>query len=187
MSDKKFNHVHNVWNKFEMNKMKDYHDMYLKCDVLLLVDVFEKFRNNSLKNYRLFPSHYLGAAALTWDAMFNMTKWNSNLFQILACLYSLKKLPLVEFLIDIVKPTISIGILWLRMSQNIYLDANNLYGYGMPKFRSRSGFTWIDPKVFDVNKYTSNSWKGYGLKIDLEYPKELKELHNDYPLVPDKI
>ena len=111
MSDKKFNHVHNVWNKFEMNKMKDYHDMYLKCDVLLLVDVFEKFRNNSLKNYRLFPSHYLGAAAFIWDAMFNMTKWNSNLFQILACLYSLKKLPLVEFLIDIVKPTISIGIL----------------------------------------------------------------------------
>ena len=79
MSDKKFNHVHNVWNKFEMNKMKDYHDMYLKCDVLLLVDVFEKFRNNSLKNYRLFPSHYLGAAAFTWDAMFNMTKWNSEL------------------------------------------------------------------------------------------------------------
>ena len=43
------------------------------------------------------------------------------------------------------------------MSQNIYLDANNLYGYGMPKFRPGSGFTWIDPKVFDVNKYTSNS------------------------------
>ena len=35
--------------------------------------------------------------------------------------------------------------------------------------------------------YTINSWKGYGLRVDLEYPKELKELHNDYPLVPDKI
>ena len=41
----------NVWNKFEMKNMKIYHNLYLKCDFLLLVDVFEKFRNNSLKNY----------------------------------------------------------------------------------------------------------------------------------------
>ena len=42
-----------------MKTMKDYHDLYLKCDVYLLTDVFEKVRNNSLKNYRLYPSHYL--------------------------------------------------------------------------------------------------------------------------------
>ena len=53
--------------------MKDYHDLYLKCEVLLLVDVFEKFRNNSLKNYGLCPSHYLSAPAISWDAMVNMT------------------------------------------------------------------------------------------------------------------
>ena len=35
-----------------MKRMKDYHDLYLKCDVLLLADVSENFRNNSLKNYR---------------------------------------------------------------------------------------------------------------------------------------
>ena len=54
--------------------MKDYHDLYLKCDVLLLADAFEKFRNNSLRNYGLCPSHYLSAPALSWDAMLNMTK-----------------------------------------------------------------------------------------------------------------
>ena len=41
-----------------MKIMKDYHELYLKHDVLLIADVFEKFRNNSLKNYGLFPSHY---------------------------------------------------------------------------------------------------------------------------------
>ena len=56
--------------------MKDYHNLYLKCDVLLLADVFEKFRNNSLKNYGLFPSHYLGAQGLSWDPMPKMTKIN---------------------------------------------------------------------------------------------------------------
>ena len=38
-----------------------------------------------------------------------------------------------------------------------------------------------------MNKYTSNSSKGCVLKVDLEYPKELRELHSDYPLAPDKI
>ena len=39
--------------------MKNRHDFYLKCNVLLLVNVFEKFKDNSLKNYELCPSHYL--------------------------------------------------------------------------------------------------------------------------------
>ena len=61
ISDKEYEHVFNVSNKFEMKTMKDYHDLYLKCDFLLLADVFEKFRNNSLKNYGLCQSHYLSA------------------------------------------------------------------------------------------------------------------------------
>ena len=48
--------------------------MYLKCDVLLLADAFEKFRYNSIKNYGLCPSHYLSSPALRWDAMLNITE-----------------------------------------------------------------------------------------------------------------
>ena len=50
INDNECEHVVNVWNKFEMKTMKDYHDLYLKFDVLLLADVFEKLRDNSLKN-----------------------------------------------------------------------------------------------------------------------------------------
>ena len=57
-----------------MKTMKDYHELYLKCDVLLLADVIEKFRNNSLKNYRLCPSQYLSTPGLSWDAMIKMKK-----------------------------------------------------------------------------------------------------------------
>ena len=56
-----------------MKTMK-YRDFYLKCNILLLADVFEKCRNNSLMNYGLCPSHYLSAPSLSWDAMFIMTK-----------------------------------------------------------------------------------------------------------------
>ena len=48
--------------------------LHLKCDVLLLADVFGKFRTNRLKNYGLCPSHYLNTQGLSWDAMFKMVK-----------------------------------------------------------------------------------------------------------------
>ena len=67
------------------------------------------------------------------------------------------------------------------------LRRNNLYGYSMSKFLPTNGFRWIDLKEFDLNKYTSHSSKGCVIEVDLEYPKELRELHNDYPLAPDKI
>ena len=57
-----------------MKTRKDYHNLYLKCDVLLLADVFEKIRNKSLTNYGLCPSHYLSAPGLSWDAILNMKK-----------------------------------------------------------------------------------------------------------------
>ena len=74
LSDKEYEHVLNVWKKIEMKTMKDCHNLYLKCDVLLLADVLNKFRNNSFKNYGLFPSHYLSAPGLSRDAMLKITK-----------------------------------------------------------------------------------------------------------------
>ena len=55
----------------------------------------------------------------------------------------------------------------------------------MSEFLPKSGFKWRDPKKYQ--QYTSNSSKGYALEVDFEYPKELLELHNDYPLARDKI
>ena len=57
----------------------------------------------------------------------------------------------------------------------------------MSKFFLTSISKWIDLKEFDFNKYTSNSSKRCVLEVDLEYPKGLQELYNDYPLAPDKI
>ena len=67
-------HVLNVWDKFEIKTMEDYHDLHLKCDVLVSADVCETFRNNSLKDYGLCPSHYLRKPGLSWDAMLKVTK-----------------------------------------------------------------------------------------------------------------
>ncbi|CAB3976688.1 Gastrula zinc finger [Paramuricea clavata] len=57
-----------VWDHFKMKTMRDYHDLYLETDVLLLADVFENFRKTCLENYKLDPAHYISAPSLSWDA-----------------------------------------------------------------------------------------------------------------------
>ena len=51
----------------------------------------------------------------------------------------------------------------------------------MSKFLPAGRFKWIDAKEFDLNEYISNNSKARVLVVDLEYPKELRQLHNDYP------
>ena len=74
-------------------------------------------------------------------------------------------------------------------SRHIYLNGNNFYGYETSKFFSSSGFKWIDSKEigFGLREYTSNSSEGCVLEVGLEYPKKLQELHNNYPLAPNKV
>ena len=94
-----------------METMKDYHKLYSKCDILLLAHVFEKFRNNSLKNYGLFPSHYLSSPGLSWDATLKMTKIENELIPDPDMHILLEKRTRGEFLIfliDIAKQTIDI-------------------------------------------------------------------------------
>ena len=65
--------MQNVWQIFNFRKFRDFHDHYLKKDVLLLADVFERFITMCLKYYNLDPTHYFSAPGLSWDAMLKMT------------------------------------------------------------------------------------------------------------------
>ena len=65
--------IFNIWNIFNFNIFEDFHDHYLRKDVLLLADVFEKFISTCLKYYDLDPCHYFSAPGLSWDAMLKMT------------------------------------------------------------------------------------------------------------------
>ena len=71
-----------------------------------------------------------------------------------------------------------------------YLDANNLYGWAMSQYLPYSGFKWLNQKEisdFCLNSISENSSIGYILEDDLEYPSELHDLHNHYPLAPEKL
>jgi len=62
-----------IWTKFECKSFKDYHDFYLKTDVLLLADIFEQFRKTGMENFHLDAAQYLTLPSFSWDACLKMT------------------------------------------------------------------------------------------------------------------
>jgi len=74
ISDADYQHGQQVWSAFRCQTLGDYHDIYLRTDVLLLADVFETFRSTSMQHYGLDPAHYFSAPGMSWDALQKMTK-----------------------------------------------------------------------------------------------------------------
>ena len=90
MSDENYLTCNKIWNELNMKNMGDYHDHYLKKDVLLLADVFEKFIDTCLKFYGLDPCHYFSSPGLSWDAMLKMISVELENISELICTYLLK-------------------------------------------------------------------------------------------------
>ena len=81
ISDEDYQHAIKVYKNFNCKTLRDYHDLYLKSDVLLLSDVFENFRKTCLKHYKLDPCHYYTAPGLAWDACLKETNQNLELLK----------------------------------------------------------------------------------------------------------
>ena len=196
ISDEQYKHAQNVWDTFNLKTMGDYHDLYLKSDILLLADVFENFRKTCLQYYKLDPCHYFTSPGLSWDAMLKMTDIKLEL---------ITDIDMYQFIEKGMRGGISYIANRYGKANNkymknydekapskyiMYLDANNLYGWAMSQYLPTDGFKWLSPKQIEkinLGKYTDDSKKGLILEVDFEYPQELHDLHNDYPLGPEKV
>ena len=68
-----YRHAKIVYKEFKLKKLGDYHDLYVKSDTLLLVDVFENFRKKCMEIYELDPARFLSAPGLAWQACIKKT------------------------------------------------------------------------------------------------------------------
>ena len=175
-----------------MKIMGDYHDLYLKTDVLLLCDVFEKFINTCSTYYRLDPCHYFSAPGLSWDAMLKMTGIKLDCINDIYVHLFIEK-AMVGGILYVGKRYSRANNKYMKNydasasnSYIMYFDANNLYGWGMSEYLPNGEFRWLtsaEISPFYLDSMDKNKNIGYILEVDLEYPSELHHLHNDYPLV----
>ena len=198
ITEKNYKHACNVWNTFKMKTFKDYHKLYNETDVLLLADVFENFRNLCLKIYGLDPVYYYTAPGLAWDACLKMTNINLELLSDPNMLLMFEKG--IRGGISIISNRYGEAnnkYMGNRFNKNelskylMYLDANNLYGSAMSEKLPIHSFKWLSSGEMEklFNNRVVQIWEKTPciLEVDLEYPENLHDLHNDYPFCPERV
>lgn len=147
-----------------------------------------------MNNYKLDPLHYYTAPGLSWDALLKYTKIELQL---------LSDLDIHLFIEKGMRGGISMVSKRHAKANNkyvadynpdeednyiMYLDANNLYGHSMSQPLPYGDFKWITNKdLIDGELQPLKKGRGRIYEVDLEYPKHLHKLHNDYPLAPEKL
>ena len=190
----------NVFKRFKLKNLgeyHEYHDLYIQSDTLLLVDVFENFRNKCFEVYESDTAHFLSLPGLPRQACLKKTSIELEL------LTDYDMLLMVE---EGIRGGICHSIHRYAKANNKYmenydknkessyiqyLDANNLYGWVMSQKLPVNNFKWVED-VSRINEefiknYNENSSKGYILEVDVKYSKKLHDLHSDLPFLPKRI
>ena len=196
ISDIDYRHVNNVFKGFKLENLGDCHDLYLQNDTLLLADVFNNFRDMSIKKYELDPAHFLSLPGLAWQACLKKTNIELEL------LTDYDMLLMVE---EGIRGGICHSIHRYAQANNKYmknynnneessyiehLDAINLYGWAMSKKLPVNGFKWTDNDKINeefIKNYNENDKKGYIFEVDITYPKKFHEIHSDLPFLRERM
>ena len=196
VGDCEYEHARNVWKEFRIRNMGEYHDLYLKTDTILLANVFESFRSVCMENYGLDPAHFYTAPGLAWKACLKKTGIRLELLLDPGMLLMFKRG---------IRGGITLSVhRWVAANNPYmdeydsskptkylqYLDTNNLYGWVMSQPLPTGGFRWVkcngNPNRL-VEEMAGKKDLGYLLEVDVSYPKELHDLHNDIPFMCTKI
>ena len=171
--------------------------MYVQCDTVLLVDVFEVFCNKCIEIYELHPAHFLSAPDKAWKAWLKRAKLELKLLTNIDLLLIVKKGIREGIYCAIHRYAASNNIYMKEYIKHyessfiMYLDANILYGWVMSQKFPVNSFQWNKyisrfSEIF-IKNYDKYSDKGYILEVDVEYSKNLYNLHNDISFLQEKM
>ena len=157
--------------------------------------MFENFRKVCLREFKLEPCYFVSAPGLAWTAMLKLTKVKLELLTDVDMLLMFEEGTRGGISQAIHKDATANNKYMKNFNKEVistflqYLVANNLYGWAMCKKLPIGRFKWIDPKEYTEEKiksYDDNSNTGAILKVDIEYPKELHNLHKDLPFLCER-
>jgi len=202
-----YEHAQKVWNEFGCKNLGEYHDIYLKLDVLLLTDVWTEFRKVSMESDRLDPSHYTSLPALSWDSMLKMTGVKIELFT---------DMDMHDFIEKAKRGGLSMAVHRYFQANNpkmgeafnpskptswiSYVDATNLYGWGMSEYLPIGDYKWevsrkylkgrpdAQKKWLDIALRTkADSRRGLYLGVNSHFPYKTHDYLSDLPPAVENI
>ena len=189
ISNDDYAHAKKVWEEFGLKNLGEYHDLYLRMDVILLSNVFKKFREVCIENYGLDHSHFYTAPGLVWQACLKKTEITLDLIRDVDMLLMFER-GIRGGITQVVKRYARANNRYMKdynpqePSRYLqYLDANNLYGWVMSQPLPTGGFKWVDVKPEEVKELSVRADRGYLMEVDMLYPRELHDKHNDLPFM----
>lgn len=192
ITDEEYNRALNVYNKMKCNNLGDYHDLYLKSDVLILTDIINTFRKRCLLYYELDPLWYYTLPGLSWDVMLKMTNIKLELltdYDMIMMIENGKRGGISQCSKRYAKANNKYLSDYNQNEASSYLldlDANNLYGWAMSESLPYSNFNWeYDITLDQILNTNDDNDIGYIIEADIEYPISLHDYHKDYPLAPE--
>ena len=195
LTNEEYDHAVNVYKKLNCKTFEDYHLTYLKCDVLLLADVFENFRKTSLETYGLDPAHYYSAPGLAWDALLLCSKIQLDLITDLRVLDLLERQKRGGLCFVGSKRHVKANNKYLKDYDSskpsnylMYWDANNLYGWAMCEYLPfKNLYILEDVPLKHILNTRDDAYFGYIVECDLEFPVELHDLFKEFPPCPETL
>ena len=197
ISDQDYSHAQNVWKGSGIRNMREYHDLYLKTNVILLSNVFEAFRSACLKHNGLDPAHFYTSPGGVWQACLKKTGIELELLTDPDMLLMFERgirgriTQAVHQYAEAINNYMGDKFNPEEVSSYLqHLNANNLYGWAIIQKLPTGGFNWVDPSQFTPDRidfYANCKNEGYLLEVDVRYPKELHYLHNDIPFMCEKM
>ena len=194
VTKKDYEHAGRVWKELRLKDFGEYHDLYLKTDVILLANIFEEFRKVCLKNYGLDPAHFYTAPGLAWKACIKKTRIRLELLLDPDMLLMFERAirggitQSINRWAKAINPHMGSEFDPNEKTNYLqYLDANNLDGWAMSQPLSTGRFFWVDIKPDKISKLAKRKSKRYLLEVDICYPKELHDCHNDLPFMCERM
>ena len=178
-----------------MKDLGDYHDLYMKTNVLLLSNIFKTFRMTCLKHYALDLAHFYISPGLAWQAFLKKTEVSLELLtypNMLLMFEQVLKMASLRQFIGIHRQTISTWTIGSTLGKRVVTFgtlANNLYGWAMVQKLPTGGFKWVekpDELKGNISKLAKETGKSYLLEADVSCPNDLHNLHNDLPFMCEK-
>ena len=190
ISEEDYQHGQRVWEEFGIHNLGDYHDLYLRTDVVLLANVYEAFRDTCLKHYKLDPAHFYTSPGLAWKACLKCTGIKLELLTDPDMLLMFER-EIRGGIAQAVRKYASANNKYMgdrfdpksESSYLQYLDANNLYGLAMSQPLPAGGCKWVYVNPNEISELATRTDKGYILEVDVSYPKDLHDSHNDLPFM----
>ena len=193
ISNDDYSHAKKVWEEFGLKSLGEYHDLYLGTDVILLSNIFEKFRKVCMENYGLDPAHFYTTPGLAWKVCLKKSEITLGLITDPDMLLMFKR-GIRGGTTQVVKKYASANNNYMddydpqKPSRYLqYLDAKNLYGLVMSQQLPTGGFKWVDVSPEEVKELSARVDQGCLMEVNVSYPGELQNEHNDLPFMCNRM